>query len=148
MATERWIVPTARMSILFYLLPVAAYSVFIQRPCAAGYYCASSGQAIPCPLNSYCAENVTVPAPCPPGQVTPSLGATSQDACVGSPAQIALRGSYNTTSGCSIHIEGWCSFTDAQKNGIIAGFVLLYGVLLCICCCCKAMEKWEAAEEE
>ena len=130
------------------LLPLisVASAFFSQTPCAAGYYCPSPSQAILCPANFYCAENVTAPVACPPGYITLSLGATSQGACVTptpTPTQVtdfSLRGSYNTTSGCSIQIEGWCRFTDTQRNGIIAGFVLLYMSVSCICCCCKALE--------
>jgi hypothetical protein len=142
--TGRMIVP---MLVILYLIPVAQ-AFFTQTPCATGYYCPSFSQAILCPANFYCAENVTAPVPCPHGYITLSLGATSQGACIiptptPTPTQVAdfsLRGSYNTTSGCSIHIQGWCSFTDTQRNGIIAGFVLLYVVVSCICCCCKALE--------
>jgi hypothetical protein len=99
-----------------------------QAPCTPGYYCPSSSEAILCPLNSYCPGNVTASLSCPSGYITLSLGATSQDNCTG---LFNLRGSYNTTSMYSIPIEGWCRFTDNQKNYIVTGLIILYIVIFC-----------------
>jgi hypothetical protein len=137
------------MLILIYLIPVfqglfvwsdifcnrlraEAKLTSIQTPCEAGYYCPSSSQAIVCPLNSYCAENVTVPVHCPPGYITISLGATSQDNCTGLMPMLNLRGSYNTRNLYSVHIQGWCRFTDIKKYSIMAGFIMVYMLIFCI----------------
>jgi len=99
-----------------------------QTPCAPGYYCPSSSKPILCPLNSYCPGNLTASLSCPSGYITLSLGATSQDNCTG---LFKLRGSYNTKSIYSVHIEGWCRFTDGQKDSIMAGFIMLYMLIFC-----------------
>lgn len=137
------------MFILIYLIPVFQGLVIwsdifcnrmrvdgkltsIQTPCEAGYYCPSSSQTILCPLNSYCPGNMTASLSCPSGYITLSLGATSQDNCTGLMPIFKLRGSYNTTNLYSVPIEGWCNFSNDQKNNIMAGFIMIYMLIFCI----------------
>ena len=106
--------------------------ISIKTHCSPGYYCPSSSQAILCPLNSYCPGNLTFSLSCPSGYITLNLGATSQDNCSTPMPMFKLRGSYNTKSLYSVHIEGWCRFTDEQKASIMAGFIMLYILIFCI----------------
>jgi len=105
---------------------------YIQTPCAPGYYCPSSSEAILCPLNSYCPGNVTASLSCPSGYITLSLGATSQDNCTVLMPMFNLRGSYKTTSMYSIPIEGWCRFTDNEKDSIMGGLIMVYIFIFCM----------------
>ena len=140
---------TSAMLILIYLIPVFHGLVIwsdifckmaraqgntpsIQTPCAPGYYYPSSSETILCPLNSYCPGNMTTSLSCPSSYITLSLGATSQYNCTGLIPILNLRGSYNTTNIYSVPIEGWCTFTDDQKNEIITAFIILYIFVFCM----------------
>lgn len=122
--------PPTKMMLLATLLAVT------NATCSPGFYC-PPGTTTPiiCPAGSYCVENSTAPQACSAGMKTLYVGATDANACYVtiSASTPSLRASNNTSIDCNIKIAGWCSFNDAQKAGIIFGFVALWIFMACVC---------------
>lgn len=127
---ESYYPPPTRMMLLAILLVTTSAS------CSPGFYC-PPGTTTPiiCPAGSYCIENSIEPHACGAGMRTLYVGATDANACyvMISASTPSLRGSNSTSIDCSIKIAGWCNFSEAQKGGIIFGFVAVWVFMACLC---------------